>query len=362
MMFMHKIFSTVLVLFYLVAPSSAQKNVLSYIAPSDDKIQYTGRIDFSNPNAPVLYWPGTYLKAKFQGTSLIIKLDDETGENYYNVFLDGDLDHPVILDCKSGVHDYAVAQDLVDGEHDVWLFRRTEGFSGSTTFLGFVLDANKQLVQRPAKPERKIEFYGDSITCGMGNECADEAEDEDNSKRNNFLAYGAITARNLNAEYSCIAKSGIGIMISWFDMTMPEYYDRLDPSDQTSRWDFSRWTPDVVVINLFQNDSWLIERLDPVPEGSEIVDAYVDFLKRIRNHYPKAHIFCVLGSMDATRDGSPWPDYVESAVDRFGRQNNDQKIYTTFFEYDGFDKHPRVRHHQKMALELTSFIEEKIGW
>ena len=63
---MRNIFSTVLLLFYLVAPSAAQKNVLSYIAPSDGKIQYTGRIDFSNPNAPLFYWPGTYLKAKFQ--------------------------------------------------------------------------------------------------------------------------------------------------------------------------------------------------------------------------------------------------------------------------------------------------------
>jgi hypothetical protein len=32
----------------------------------------------------------------------------------------------------------------------------------------------------------------------------------------------------------------------------------LDPVDSTSKWDFSGYTPDVVVINLFQNDSWLV--------------------------------------------------------------------------------------------------------
>jgi hypothetical protein len=355
---------SILFILFLYHFSLAQdpKNQLTYIAPSDARIHYTGRIDFDNPNAPVFYWPGTYLTARFLGTSLTITLNDETGDNFYNVFIDGDLDNPIIIDCEKGTQDYIISENLVDAEHTVQLFRRTEGFSGPTTFLGFVLDVNKKLEQPPPRPPRKIEFYGDSITCGMGNEAPDDAPDDDNSQRNNFLAYGAITARQLNADYQCIAKSGIGIMISQFDMIMPDYYDRLDPSDMTSRWDFSRWTPDVVVINLFQNDSWLIDRLDPVPGESEIVAAYMDFLSSIRSHYPEAHIFCTLGSMDATKEGSPWPGYVKSAVEKFSRQHNDAKVYTTFFEFDGFNKHPRLRHHQKNAEQLTAFIKEKVGW
>lgn len=353
-----------LLLFVTVSNSYAQdpKNLFSYIAPSDSRIQYTGRINFSNPNAPIFYWPGTYAKAKFQGTSLLIQLEDEKGENFYNVFIDDSLTHPTIIDCDSNIKDYTVAENLQDGEHTVWLFRRTEGFSGPTTFLGFVLDVDKKLLPLPPKPKRKIEFYGDSITCGMGNECEDDEEDDDNSKHNNFLAYGAITARNLNAEYHCIARSGIGLMISWFELTMPDYYYRLDPSDVTSRWDFSRWIPDVVVLNLFQNDSWLIDRLDPRPGETEIVAAYMEFLQTIRQHYPEAHIFCTLGSMDATRAGSPWPGYITSAAEKFRRENNDEKIYTYFFEFDGWSKHPRVRHHRKNADELTAFIKEKMDW
>jgi hypothetical protein len=51
-------------------------------------------------------------------------------------------------------------------------------------------------------------------------------------------------------------------MLSWFPLIMPEMYDRADPTDSTSKWDFSKYTPDVVVINLFQNDSWLARRHD----------------------------------------------------------------------------------------------------
>lgn len=355
---------SILVVLFVFSLSFAQdeKNQLTYIAPSDAKIRYTGRINFANPNAPVFYWPGTSVTTAFSGTSLSIILDDQQGDNFYNVFLDGDFDHPVIIDCAPGIKEYVIFDSLDTGQHTLQLFRRTEGFSGPTSFLGLILDTNITLMDLPARQPRKIEFYGDSITCGMGNEAPDEAEDDDNSQRNNFLAYGAITARNLGADYHCIAKSGIGLMISWFDLIMPEYYYRLDPSDMTSRWDFSRWRPDVVVINLFQNDSWLINRLDPVPGEDEIVNAYMDFLAAIRSHYPDAHIFCTLGCMDATKEGSLWPGYVEAAVQQFRQKQNDEKLYTTFFAYDGFAKHPRIRHHQKMAQQLTAVIQEKVGW
>lgn len=41
----------------------------------------------------------------------------------------------------------------------------------------------------------------------MGNEAADNANDDKMKDENNFLAYGAITSRLLNAEYMCTAKA-----------------------------------------------------------------------------------------------------------------------------------------------------------
>ena len=43
-------------------------------------------------------------------------------------------------------------------------------------------------------------------------------------------------------------------MVSWFPLIMPEMYDRLTPTEASSKWDFSSYQPDVVVVNLFQND------------------------------------------------------------------------------------------------------------
>ena len=46
----------------------------TWIAPSDSNIQYIGRISFQNPDAPVFTYPGTQINARFEGTSLRMKL------------------------------------------------------------------------------------------------------------------------------------------------------------------------------------------------------------------------------------------------------------------------------------------------
>ena len=79
---------------------------------------------------------------------------------------------------------------------------------------------------------------------------------------------------NFDAEYQCICKSGIGITISWDPLIMPEMYNRLIPTDSNSKWDFSLYQPDVVVINLLQNDTWLVN----LPE-------YVEFKKRFGKRF-----------------------------------------------------------------------------
>jgi len=48
-------------------------------------------------------------------------------------------------------------------------------------------------------------------------------------------------------------KSGIGITLL-VPLIMPEMYDRLDPENPASKWDFSRFSPDVGSDQLLQND------------------------------------------------------------------------------------------------------------
>jgi hypothetical protein len=335
------------------------------VAPDNKNLQYTGRIDFARPAAPVMSWPGTAIAGNFSGTSLSFRLDDQNGKNYFNVFLDGDLTYPYVLEATRGDKTYPVAQGLAPGRHSFLVTKRTEGEEGATTFRGLELADGGELLAPPARPARRIEFFGDSITSGMGNEGADNGRDDAGKDKNSFMSYAAITARALDAELHMTSQSGIGVMISWFPFTMPDFYDQLSAvGNNDSRWDFGSWTPDVVVVNLLQNDSWLIgrdHRLQPEPGEAQRIAAYRTFVARVRQLYPKAYIVCALGSMDATRPGSPWPGYVTTAVEQL-RKEGDARIDSVFFPFTGYGQHPRVKQHQANAARLTAFIRNKMGW
>jgi hypothetical protein len=68
----------------------------------------------------------------------------------------------------------------------------------------------------------------------------------------------------------------------------------------------------------------------------------------------------MLGSMDATRAGSPWPGYIEKAL----KEINSKDVYSLICPYDENTKgaHPNVAGHQKMAAQLIGFIEHNIKW
>lgn len=338
-------------------------SVPTAISPDSENLQYTGRVDFSNPAAPVLSWPGTSIEGNFTGSRLVVKLDDESGQNFFNVFIDGDLERPHIIHTEKGSKSYIAADGLASGQHRFLITKRTEGSDGDTRFEGLELSGGARLLPPPPRKQRRIEFYGDSITSAQGNEAPESGQDGNLHEKNSFLSYAAITARNLDAEAHMISQSGIGVMISWFPFTMPDFYDQVNAvGDNDSRWNFASWKPDVVVINLMQNDSWLVERIKPVPDDAQRVQAYKDFVLKIRRLYPNAYIVCALGSMDATRDGSKWPGYVKDAVEQIRREQNDQRIDSVFFDFTGFKGHPRVAQHQANAARLTSFIKQRMAW
>ena len=315
-------------------------------------------------------WTGTSVTIKVKNTrSLKALLADEKGNNFYYVIVDGDGDHAAKIKINKGKQLYNLAVKLTRAAHTVQLFKVTNTDFVTTHFYGFETDANATVLKPAKLPKRKIEFFGNSITCGHGVEVMPDSADTGAPQFfNNYLAYGSITARHFNAQYHCTSKSGIGITISWFPEVMPDIYDRLDPKDPGSKWDFSRYTPDIVVVNLFQNDSWLVNmpehaqfkaRFGTVkPAADFIQEAYKNFIRSVRNKYPKAYIICCLGNMDATREGSKWPGYIDAAVASL----NDNKIITHYFPYKKTSGHPKIKEQQAMADDLIAFIEKQGYW
>ncbi len=308
-----------------------------------------------------IYWPGSFVSLCFQGDSISAVLEDEKGENYFNVLVDGE--QLKVLHLEKGIHEYSLASGLSHGIHTLELHKRNDWTYGFSRFYSFSMRGSKTYARE--KKKLMIEFYGNSITTGYGNEDYSGKDRPTGDYSNNYLAYGAITARNLDAEYACISHSGIGILISWHELIMSEEYDRLNPADSLSHWDFSTNNPDFVVVNLFQNDSWLIENPnheqyirrfgDTRPGEEAIISAYADFLGLLRKARPGAQIICLLGNMDVTKEGSPWPGYVEQAAERTGGD-----IEMLFLPYKNSPGHPKLEEQQAIAGSLTALIKELI--
>lgn len=351
-----------LVLLVLFSACGVNKTQVMF---NNTKLNYEGRIVYRDSVAE-LSWPGTSVSMQFEGTGASVILQDLDTANYYNVIVDGEVVSKIHTDTVK--QRYKLASGLPKGKHTVQVFKRTEWDKGKTLFYGFKIDEGGKLLPAPKAKKRKIEFYGNSITCGYGNEDFSEQDRWFGYFQNNYETYGAVTARHFNAQYHCIAKSGIGITVSWFPTVMPEIYDRTDATDSTSVWDFSQYTPDIVVVNLFQNDSWLVNKPEhesfknrfgtQKPDKEYIIKAYKQFVASLRGKYPDAHIICALGNMDATIEGSEWPGYIRSAVKKLG----DDKVYTCFFPFKNTGGHPKVAEQHAMADQLIAFIEENIAW
>jgi lysophospholipase L1-like esterase len=350
-------------LFTAVSIGSYAQNAV--IRNHDPRIRYSGRMVMLD-DATELSWPGSSIKINFKGTGVKATLKDESGYDYYNVIVDGKITS--VLQPDTIQKEYTLVAGLPPGDHSLELFKRTEWAMGKTLFYQFALDKNSIVLAPPPLQKRKIEYFGDSITCGYAVEDSTGQDRGTAPFENGYLSYAAITARHFDAEFHNTSRSGIGILVSWDALIMPQLYNRLDPIDAESKWDFTKYTPDVVVIDLFQNDAWIVKLPDnpqfkekfgtKAPTDDQIIKAYKEFVKNIRSKYPKAQIICSLGSMDATKDGSPFPGYVTKAVTELG----DKNMYAYMFPYKNTPGHPSKKEQQAMADNLIAFIDQHIKW
>jgi hypothetical protein len=351
------------VVFISCAASENQHSEIKKIGAENDSIRYVGRISDLKDSVQI-FWPGTMIEFRFTGRSIKAAFKDERGQNYFNVVIDGDSVR--YFRVTSEKRYYQLAKDLAPGVHTVQLVKRTEWDRGSTWFYG--LEVEGSLATTPPAKKRIMEFFGDSITAGYAIDDTTGSDSPDSTNTNNYYTYASLAARQLNADLYCTVKSGIGVTISWFPLIMSEMYDRLNPADSHSHWDFKKVTPQVVVINLFQNDSWLTKKPDhpsfqmrfgkKLPDDKIFVNAYKDLIQKIRTAYPDAYIICALGNMDAVKESAPWRGYILTAV----KHLNDGKVLTHFFPYSGKPGHPDRERNRIMASSLVKFIDQNVEW
>ena len=341
-------------------------------------INYFGRVDCSDPLAPSFAHVGVSIRAQFSGTALDMILSDHGSSqkpNFYNVVIDDG--EPVALQVSSGENTYELARGLAAGVHTVEVFKRTESSygDGEAEFLGFRIDAGAELSAIAPRPGR-IEFIGDSITCGYGNEIS--VDDPDNyswttKNSNAWNAWSAITARALDAELMVVAYSGRGVFRNYSDQsgkTLPEMYlDTHPDGGADGNWRVGLFNPDVLVINLGTNDfSPGVEREALEELRADYEETMAAFVAALREVYPETAIILAVGPML----DNGYPQYyqaltsVRTALQHIVQARNDDgdsNVYMLNIPKQegpwGEDWHPTVATHQGMADLLVALIQEK---
>ena len=332
----------------------AQSSVL--VSANDPRIQYSGRFDFSNPQAPRFDWPAVSITAVFQGTSIGILLTD--GNNDYNAFIDGHLQQVIFTGSDT---QYTIS-GLRAGAHTLLLTKRTEASFGIATFNGLVLEGGMTLLRPTPPPSRRIEFVGDSLACGA------EVEDNNTScepshfrpTENGYVAFGPLTARSLNADYRVTSYSGTGILKKFgaANISMPDYYPRVLASIETRVIDPKQWVPDAVVIELGGND-FFSGGIPPSQDEFEV--AYRKFISVLRADYPKAHLFCLTFGTSP-----PVGNLIQEVVEQENKAGDDN-VNLIALDYPsnhltGCYQHFDIVGQHQVADELTKALSKIIGW
>ncbi|MCM1523461.1 MAG: GDSL-type esterase/lipase family protein [Ruminococcus sp.] len=235
-------------------------------------------------------------------------------------------------------------------------------------------------LHEPPKPEteRRIEFVGDSITCGYGIDGIWNRDTFSTETENPLKGFAYKTAVKCGAEFQYVSWSGMGVYSSWVDENaekpldnwlMTDIYPYTDSGlentlgreghENHERWDFSRFVPQVIVFGIGTNDhSWTKD----IPERQRTFEEkYYDMLEFMREKNPEAYIICVYGVMEDKLTNEE-----ERAVERFKREHDGRICYIHLPEQDeadgiGADWHPSEKTHEKMSDIISAKIKEIFG-
>ncbi len=346
---------------------------------ADDKnVRIIGRTVYRNGTL----WLGyscTAAEFEFTGKTVSAEIttdwiNDEPWKNvfqpYLAVFINGDEKPVRRFPLKEGTNTYEIYSSSISEKVKIRIMKMSENSFSRAGIIS--LSADGEI--KPTLPSggRKIEFIGDSITCGFGDEGVNGKDNFSTATENPWDNYAALTARHFGAEFHLISWTSIGIISNSVEesvnepadeWTMPKIYSYTDkgtenylsiPDEEKELWDFGKFSPDLIVINLGTNDNFYTRG---IPGREESFRAGCrDFIREVRGLNPGSAILYALGAM-----GQELCPQAEAAVNEL--RETDKNIFFMRFDVQreedgiGAEAHPSLITHRKMSERLIAEIE-----
>lgn len=327
---------------------------------------------------------GSGVAFTFTGKKLIITIQGSDNARVANndtsyarlaIYVNGERCIDDMMNCEKKTY------TVVDGKEaqnvQVQIMKVSESPMSAIGIEPLMCDEEAVITPMPNKA-RKIEFIGDSITCGYGTDDEDMTHTFSTATEDVTKAYAYKTAMLLDADYSMFSASGYGIISGYTadpqvrgaQELIPPYYESQCFSRDTFGeagypanipWDFAEYQPEVIVINLGTNDDSYCQ--DTVEKQEEYVKQYIEFVKVVRKNNPNAEIFCVLGLM-----GDRLYPRVCEVAEGYKAQTGDEHIHTVHIpEQDGnvgyvIDYHPLPQMHTMASEVVATAIKETMNW
>ncbi len=351
-----------ILIFLLVAACCMPSFSFTFYRASDPAFSYVGRYTMSASGVASWTWPYFQFYTQFTGTSAVMKVKPSSGS--FMVELDGE--EPFRVESSKDSSMVVLARNLSAGTHKLHVAYCVEGYTHRPQFYGLLVDDGAKLSQATLPPH-KMEFIGNSITCALGNMWNGE-KPYTQKLQNIYYSYEAIACRALNAQCQVVARSGLGMYRNTLGNpngdknVMPVYYPHVNFSLTGELWDFPRYQPDVVCVNLGTNDT-----TNPKYYVDKLADAYKAFVSQLREHYPHAKIVLLTGTMIKGKRLADVQTALNEVVEA-QKQKGDNEVYRfDFTPADGslgygYAKHPSKRQHEQMAAELVPFIKKITNW
>lgn len=316
------------------------------------------------------YFEGSRVEAEIWSNSPDM---DESNKAWLAVFVDDETvpAKRIKVDKREGC--YLLYEGNTARRTKISLVKYSEASAAKLGIRAIITDSEHMPEPAPAR-ERKIEFIGDSITCGYGAEGKLMEGDFTTAEENPWEAYAAKTARALGADFNLVSWSGIGIISSYTEedrpndgWLMPSLYKYTDKAmdltlgnKKPELWDSRHFVPDLIVINLGTNDHSYVKN---IPERAEVFGkSYNAFVRQVYQANPSAKILCTLGVM-----GQDLCPEIKRQVELLNEDGLKDIYYMQFDLQDEMDGigthwHPSLVTYSKMAARLEEKIREIMNW
>lgn len=349
--------------------------------PTEQNVKFLGRTVIKN-NLLIMSYSSTGAAFSIKAKRLDITIRGDTAANMTQdngsaariaVFLNGErkLDKMILEQSQT----FTIFDTIEEIEGEVEIIKISETANSLAGIEKITTDRDGSIWPASQK-QLKIEFIGDSITCGYGVDDENLNHHFKTSTEDNTKSFAYRTAKALDADYSMVCISGWGIISGYSgdgkkhpESQLPAYYDKVGFTwgntidgfnPKNTEWDFDRFVPDIIVINLGTNDSSYTKGVKS--KINEYKSAYVDFIHQVRKRNPDAQIICSLGIL-----GQDLYSALSDAVREYVAETGDEKVVAFKFDSqnmsDGIaaDWHPSSKTHAKAAKKLTDFIT-KLGY